>query len=335
MKAFEQLGDAGKARRQRAVAAQVLGEWGIVPASIRRLAVDTNFMYRVVSTSGEVFALRIHRDGLRAPVDIELECWWLDELRRNGAPVVEVVPAIDGRFLVQAAPAAGVPDGRSAVLFRWLPGRLGDDSERAYWVTLGETMARLHLAAAATAVPTWARPKRWDSVFYFEPPVLWNPEHLTATTAEQRSLVTDATAYVESLLAARYERDDPPRLIHGDLQDGNVMLYRGRMTVFDFEDTIVGYPEHDIVVALYGAYFNRDDFDDVVAALRDGYERVGVWPLGEVVELAPLFAARCLLLMDYCVLMGPELHEWLQLLAARVESILREPTHRPLIRAGG
>jgi Ser/Thr protein kinase RdoA (MazF antagonist) len=112
-----------------------------------------------------------------------------------------------------------------------------------------------------------------------------------------------------------------------------VMMHRGRMTVFDFEDTIVGYPEHDLVVALYGPYFNRDDFDDVVAALRAGYERVAPWPIDDMTALAPLFAARCVLLMDYCVLMGPELYEWLQLLSARVESFLREPTRRTVVRA--
>jgi Ser/Thr protein kinase RdoA (MazF antagonist) len=242
-------------------------------------------------------------------------------------PVAAVVPNRHGRYVTEVDGLPGVPGRQRCVLFHWLPGSHPDDRAQHYWYRLGHLAARLHQQAAGLDLPSWATPRRWDSVFPYEPNLLADERHGGVLEPSQRQVVERAIDALDPVMAERYRSPDRrPRLLHGDLHDENVLVCRGRLSVFDFEDLILGHPEHDLAVALYGPYYNRSDFDDVVATMRAGYEEVAPWPIEALDGLRPLFAARALGLANYCVSLGGHYLDYVAMLVERVEAYLDNPT---------
>ncbi len=299
-----------------------MAEYGMAPTAITQMAIDTNYIFKVAADNGRTYALRIQRPGLHTDADTELECWWVQRLAADGLPVAAVVANRHGRFVTVVDDVPGVPAGQRCVLFDWLPGGDADDDPLWFWTGLGELAARLHHQSLGLSLPAEAQPRRWDSVFPYEAVVLWDAQYNGVITDTQRAVLRDGIAALDPLLAARYADGRPVRLLHGDLHDDNVRVNRRRLSAFDFEDLIVGFPEHDLAVALYGPYYNRDDLAEVVAAMRAGYERVAVWPIDDVEDLRPLFAARALGLVNYCVTMGDEYIEFIGVLTERVADFL-------------
>ncbi len=320
MKPFASLTDVGKARRHRRTAERALAEYDVEPFTIRQIAIHSNYIFRVTSAQGRRYALRVQRPGLFEPADTDLECWWVERLSADGLPVAGVVRNRHHHAVTVVDGVPGVPDGQRCVLFEWLRGSEADDRPLWFWTALGELAARLHRHSDGLALPGWAEPRRWDSVVPYEPVKLWDHDHVI--TDAQHAVLRDGIAVLDPVLAARYREGGPVRLLHGDLHDGNVLVDRRRLVCFDFEDVIVGHPEHDLAVALYGPYYNRPDVALVVAAMREGYQRVAPWPIDDIDELRPLFAARALGLVNFCLTMGDEYFRHIGFLTDRVADFL-------------
>ena len=320
---YEQLTDAGKSRRHRATAKAALEHYGLGDAEIRQLAVDTNFVYRVTAADGRRFALRVQRGGLHSPRETELELWWVQRLGADGVPVAAAVPNQASELVTTIDGIAGVPGAHRCVLFDWLPGGAPDDNEMSYWRAMGELAARLHRHSVDLAWPAHLSVRRWDSVFPYEAPVIFDPAHARVVTPAMREVLEAGIATLDLDLAARYDDGRAVQLLHGDLHDENVRSFRGNLSVFDFEDVIVGMPEHDLAVLLYGPYYNRDDFDDVAASVRAGYEAVAAWPIADTSALTPLFTARALGLVNFCLSVGPDYDHYIAMLVDRVQRWLQ------------
>ncbi len=291
-------------------------------ARIRQLAVDTNFVFKVVLASGECFALRVQRPGIHEPAHTELELWWLEALVRDGLPVAAPVRTLDGRLMVDVPSTAEVPEPHRCVLFTWLPGSEPDEASMAYWETAGELAARLHRQSAGLEPPAHIPLRRWDRVFAYEEPVLLRREHREVITDDRRAILQHGIDRLDEVLGGIYAGRAGEQLLHGDLHEGNLRMLRGRLSVFDFEDLIVGWPLHDLAILLYGPYYNSGDWDSIEAATRRGYERAAPWPINDPGELRALFAARALGLVNLCLVMGPEHHAHIERLTARVEAYL-------------
>lgn len=319
---YDELTDLGKARRHRITVQRALALYDLRAAHISQLAVHTNFVFRVTTHDGRRFALRVSRNGLHDSRRTDLELWWISRLAADGLPVAAAVANADGALVTSVPATEDVPEPHRCVLFEWLPGRDCDDGPLPFWSAVGELTAQLHVHAAGLAPPAGLPAPRWDSVFAYEEPVLFAARFESVITPSLRVVLERGIEELDTRLARRYLGGTEPRLLHGDLHDGNVRSHRGRLSVFDFEDVIVGYPAHDLAVLLYGPYYNREDLADIARATRDGYERVAPWPIDDVSDLADLFAARALGLVNFCVTMGPEYHDYVNVLTGRVERFL-------------
>jgi Ser/Thr protein kinase RdoA (MazF antagonist) len=319
---------AGKARRHRTTARAALAAYGLADPTIRQLAIDTNFVFRVDAADGQRFALRVLRNGLHRSGQIDVEMWLVRELVAAGAPVAAPVANLAGEVVTVVEGDGAIPEAHRCVLFEWLPGSLADDEPLTYWTAAGELAARLHLASAALDIPAGFSPIRWDSVFAYFTPVLFEPQHRSLLGPGRVEMLRRGIEVLDERLAHRYAgAASPLQMLHGDLHEGNLMSWRGRLVAFDFEDAILGNPVHDLAVMLYGPYYNRADLADVVAAVRVGYERLAPWPIGDIEELADLFAARALGLVDFCIALGLEYREFIDRLCDRVERYLIEYAH--------
>lgn len=308
------------------------GEYGLGAVQIRQLAVNTNFVFRLTDEDGRRFALRVQRPGLHDAADTEMELWWLSQLAQAGLPVAAVVPAPDGRTLITVDGVDGIDEPHQAVLFEWLPGDEPDDEDLEFWAPMGMLAARLHEHSTGLVVPNHLPLRRWDSVFAYEEPVLFDAQHAAIVDPEMRRTLEQGIERLDAELASRYTDvrspgslspgDRSPMLVHGDLHNGNVRRHRGKLSVFDFEDLIVGHPDHDLAVMLYGSYYNHPEYESVLAEAKRGYETVRPWPLDDDAALHPLFAARALGLINYCLVLGEEYRDFISVLAERVRRYL-------------
>jgi Ser/Thr protein kinase RdoA (MazF antagonist) len=304
---FSDLTDAGRIRRLRRVAWSALSRYPIGVSRLRFVAAHTNVTFRVDTHDGRIFALRVSTTVEDSDVDVASELAWLGSLAREGVvSVVRPWQNLDGE-LVTVAEAPDVPEERRCVLFSWLPGSVLEDRlSTARYADLGELAAQLHVHGERWRPPRTFRPLVWDRVFHYpnEPVVLFDPRYRRWMTPERSETVREAIETVTPELT-RLHRDGRPQVLHGDLQMGNVMVHRGGLTAFDFEDVMLGAPVQDIAITLsYGRA--RPDYWELRRAFRAGYERRRGWPVEFEGQLELLMAARKVMFLNYVLRTDPE-----------------------------
>ena len=301
-----------------------LSRYPIAVTRLRFLAAHTNVTYRVDADDGRAFALRVSTTLEDTDVDIASEMAWLGALAREGdVPVVRPWENVDGE-LVTLAGAPGVPEERRCVLFSWLPGSvLADRISAARYAELGELAARLHEHGARWRPTPTFRPLVWNRVFYYptEPEVLFDPPYRRWMTPERAEIVRGVIETVTPELG-RLHRDERPHVVHGDLQMGNVMVHRGRLTAFDFEDVMRAAPVQDIAISLsYGR--TRPEYAEMRRAFRAGYERRRGWPVEFDGQLELLMAARKVMFLNYVLRMDPEPEDFIAASSADLARLAR------------
>jgi Ser/Thr protein kinase RdoA (MazF antagonist) len=95
-------------------------------------------------------------------------------------------------------------------------------------------------------------------------------------------------------VVARIDGGRSRQPIHADVHPWNVKWSRGRLSVFDFDDSGLGFPVQDLAVSTF--YLRPQD--DLVDALREGYASVAELPLVSADDFEALVAQRSLLLLN-------------------------------------
>lgn len=328
MKDFFDLTPIGRSRRLRRVALAALDAYDLEVRSLRVLNTETNGVFRVAGTDGNGYVLRVGRGGniAHSLQQVRSETEWLAALARTDLRTPIPVVNKAGNTVTEVE-VSGVPDRRNCVLFRWLSGRLLDDSlTEGNMKNYGALAARLHEYAASFRPSPDFSIVRYDRVFPFdEPVVLFDPARSEFVTDEQRGLFVEAADRVRQAIDDLQDRE-PSRVVHGDLHRWNVLVGREGMAAFDFEDLMWGWPVQDLAIALY--YLEReDDYVDLRAALRAGYEEIRLWPDRTGTEIDTFIAGRALVLAnDVELLEEPEYREaapeWMASFAARICALL-------------
>ncbi len=303
MKPWEQLTERGQAVRARAVVEAVLPRFGLTGARSRLLEVATNIVYRIDTPGGDRYVMKVDVTDEHPDPHVDLALEWLAAITaETDIPVVRHVEAADGSPYVRVS-VPGVPPERRCVLYRWAPGRtIFEAPTPEHYRQLGVLTARLHEHARGHT-PSQT-PNRWDRVFYFpgEDVVIHDPEHRAALSDDQRRLVDAAIEKVEPVLLSLYEA--PGRMIHADLHGWNVNVFRGRLTVLDFDDVLWGQPVHDLSIT-FGYQRDHDDYRAWLTAYEQGYRSVAEWPIDGGVRLdehpvvRALMVARRLMFTNY------------------------------------
>lgn len=329
MKDFFDLTPIGRSRRLRKAALVALDSYDLDVRSLRVLNTETNGVFRVVGTDGNGYVLRVGRGGniAHSLQQVRSETEWLAALARNTDLRTPIPVANTAGSTVTEIEVSGVPDRRNCVLFRWLPGRLLDDSlTERNMKNYGALAARLHEFAASFRPSAGFSIVRYDKVFPFdEPVVLFDPARSEFVTQQQREVFAEAVDRVEQAIDDLHDRE-PSRVIHGDLHRWNVLVGRDGMAAFDFEDLMWGWPVQDLAIALY--YLEREDnYLDLRAALCAGYELVRPWPDVTGNEIDTFIAGRALVLAnDVELLEEPEYRaaapEWMASFEARIRDLL-------------
>jgi Ser/Thr protein kinase RdoA (MazF antagonist) len=289
---FHHLTRTGQLRRLARLAAHALTAYDLRVESLRLHTFATNLLYRVRTTSGERYMLRLASPGWRTREDLLAEAAWLEALQRDtdlGAPAV--VRASSGETVLPMT-GLGVPSTWHTTLMTWVDGQfLAHHLTEANLERMGELFARLHLHAASWQPPAGFSQRRFEAFLSRgEPDVLFSAEVLQTLREDDHRALLVAREWVERAYA-ELDRGDL-RVIHCDLWHENIKLDRGRLRPFDFEDTIWGYRLHDLAMGMLDLLetVGSARYAVLLAAVRRGYERLLAWPQGnlEVLQIGRL-----------------------------------------------
>ncbi len=295
---FKELTNTGKLRRVRRLALAALDHYGLSVSRMAVVSYHLNVLYRVETTGGERYALRISHPTWRDDVELRSELDWLAALaRETDIGAHEPLPNRDGAFITTVA-VEGVPEPRRAVLFSWAPGvQLAERLTDANVEAMGVLSASLHEHAASFTPAVGFTARRLDRIFpRDEEVVLFTPKFAHLFSPEQRDVFEQAIERAQAELDRLYSSPEPPRVVHGDLHHENVLIDHGRLQPVDFEDIINAYPIQDIALTFYDfRYFTdpaRHDYAALCAAFERGYTRRLPWPQEYPSQIHILHLAR-------------------------------------------
>ena len=287
MQPFEHLSRRRQVARLRRLAAAALAAYDLPAARLSLLAHGYNTSFRVDTTGGRRYVLRISRSGTPTVERVGAELAWLAALRRDthlGVPAP--VPTRDGPLLTVAT-AQGVPPS-ICVLFGWLDGRILNASlAPAHLERVGELMAALQNHAALFGPPRAFARGRVDglteaarqSTEPFAPGMIAACGALVAETlsAEEARLVVAVIEHIAAVQRALGRGPAAFGLMHADLHHNNLLFARGAVRAIDFDDCGFGPLLFDMGVTLSDVH-DRPTYPALRAALLAGYRRVRPLP---------------------------------------------------------
>jgi Ser/Thr protein kinase RdoA (MazF antagonist) len=158
---------------------------------------------------------------------------------------------------------------------------------------VGRATATLHAHAETWSLPPGTALTRFDDPL-FDCPNNFDLDH-PELTAERRGVIDETLRRCSEQFAVTWPSSrGAPRVIHGDLHNGNLRWHKGQLAVFDFDDSGIGHPMQDLAIS---AYYLRDDYR-LEAALLDGYQSARPLPPFTAEEFEAHVAARNLILLN-------------------------------------
>jgi Ser/Thr protein kinase RdoA (MazF antagonist) len=284
------------------MALAVLARYDLQVKRVSLLAHAYNTLFRIDTMDGNKYVLRISLPGGRSLAEIRSEMEWLAALRKDiKLEVPEPLLARDGSLVI-TADVQGVPHVRHCVIFSWVPGvglyqRLS--SENMY--RLGVLSARLHDHAETFVPPEGFYLKMGNEVFSAgKVSALFSEAHKDLFSGEQHTILLRVAERARKATEHLYTDEDTLLVLHGDLHQGNVKVYRGKLYALDFDDSIRGYPVQDIAITLY--YFHRyPNFEELSESFKHGYTSRRTWPEGYPHQIDTFSASRALSVLNFVV----------------------------------
>lgn len=208
-----------------------------------------NTTFRVDMPGGARYALRMNVNSTSTLPQIEAETAWMRALSEETDLWVPVPqPWREGGF-IHTVLVPGKDRPVPCVLYSWLPG-----SNLAHWQhpeaagVVGAITAQLHRHAASWPLGN-ALGFRHFAGLYLTPEARILERDAGGLTDEVRATLR---AFWDHLQAQTHRFQGLPQFpIHYDLHFENLKRFRGRFSVFDFDDAMYGPAIQDIGVSLY------------------------------------------------------------------------------------
>jgi len=282
MKTFNELTHRGKMLRLRKVVINALEQYDLEVRSVRLQAAVTNTLFRVRTMDGVDWVARVCSPGWRTESDLESEAQWLGFLKNSpeiGSPI-PLKTKSGALFTIVQIPGIRIP--LRVFMMSWLPGMLLGKrlTESKLW-KMGQLFARLHVLSEQFVPGKGFTCRKMNRVLARdETPVLFEENALSSLTPRSREIFRKTVVIVEDTYATRYSDENGLRVIHHDLHQDNINIYKGKLYPFDFEDTVWGFPVQDIAMAMQDLMevTTPDLYDRLLAAFRSGYEAHLPWP---------------------------------------------------------
>lgn len=240
-------------------------EYGFSPFSeVQFLTSGLNDTY-VVDTNAETFIYRIYRHDWRTKEAIMFELEALLHLHANNLPVSYPLKRIDDHYLCEINAPEGV---RYGVLFSYTKGerpQINVDNAQL----LGTALGKLH-NMTDTFQPQATRDFQLDLNHLVEVPKTFITPILRDYLGEEA--VDDFTRIIDNLQEKLSDKELEMGFCHGDFHNHNMHIHNGRIEVFDFDCSGIGYRAYDVAVAWWNLLHNyKNQEPECWDAFLEGY----------------------------------------------------------------
>ena len=262
---FVDLTSRAQVHRLRSAAQEALAQYPVEVTGLRLISHAYNTSFRVDTADGRRFALRINVHSRRRPAWIAAEMAWQAAITADTDLWVPTPLRTRDGGLTASVWFEPLGTTLTAVVYSWLPGRdLGDTVTSAQMRVVGSAMATLHDHAESWRLPAGA------DLPLFDDPLFGLDDHMAGSpllSAAQRDVLARVLDQARAHHAEMYAGETPIAL-HADLHQWNTKWWRGRLSIFDFDDSGLGLPLQDLAIS--GYYVRRVD-PALEAALHEGY----------------------------------------------------------------
>jgi Ser/Thr protein kinase RdoA (MazF antagonist) len=251
-------------RRLAVLARNALAAYDVAIDRLTLLGRHQNTMFKLVTTDGRRFVVRVNLPGMRSELDIASEMAWLAALERDTDLVVpRPLPTRNGALMTVAS-AAGLPEPRAVAVFHWIDGRM-----------VGAALGRLQEHADRFVPPPVFTDSRLDDAWGFgaEPAALHETGTNRLWTDARRALVRRAAERTQATIDALHANRTQLRFLHIDLHSGNAMRIPGGLAVLDFDDSRWAHPVQDVGIPLFYLWV-REHGERLIAAFLEGFASV-------------------------------------------------------------
>jgi len=232
-----------------------LKHWHLEPAHIDAVSQSENIVYKVISTDGLAYALRLHRPGYHSLGELISEQIWIEALRKTGLNVPHSLRSHQGDYFVAVDCGDTI---RYAGLIDWFDGLPLNEIPKHHQAPvnplayLGQTCARMHNQATQWQPPAEFERHEFNIEGFFGCKPFWGrfwevPD-LSETEKTKFLIIRDQLI---ALLTAYGQPADTYSMIHADMHEGNVMVSHNDFLLIDFDDAGFGWHQYDIAVALF------------------------------------------------------------------------------------
>ncbi len=227
--------------------------------------------------------MRLSHPTWRTDDELQTELHWLQMLASEttiGAP--KLFLNTQGQ-LITSVTCDGVPEPRRAVLMSWVRGRLLSEQLSPHNFTkFGVLAARLHEHGAKWRAPSNLTIRVRNSLYVRGENDELHEMNREMFPEKSYAIFEQVRDHVQQAYARLYRDGQGVRIIHADLHQENVKVFRGTLSPFDFEDSILGYPVQDIAQTFYDLLFFSSLDNTEYQLLRDafiqGYRSEQPWP---------------------------------------------------------
>lgn len=301
-KPFKEASYLSQVRRLRNLAKKAIALYPLKAKVLFFLNHGENTTFRVQTTNGDLYLLRIHRNDYHTKSAIGEEMAWLSHLAKKGFSVPKPVYS-KKKNLVETVEGTDVGH-RNCSVFHWIPGGFIRKSIRPH-----------HLFQVGQMIGDFQShgPRKMTKERKY-----WTADGLLGSSSKFGSIddLRDASPAEQiSLLRARksvlkrlrhFENRFPDRLglIHADLHFGNIVSSGKTLGAIDFDDCGYGFFAYDLVIPYLSLQnllgeAKKHQLPEYRKALFDGYKTKKDWDYHDEEIFPYLVMARKLLMLAW------------------------------------
>jgi Ser/Thr protein kinase RdoA (MazF antagonist) len=290
--------------------------------SIEFLTEETNTYFKVTTEDDIPYALKIYHEGSSTYEDNKAEIYFINRLKGVHTPHAALNKSGEGITLVENEKE---DSPIRMALYSWLDGtdHYGKESPETFR-KLGRQAALIHQQTACWELPKEIKIKKWDKVFYYtgEEAVYMKDDYRHIVDEKDCAMLDKLVPILDQKLSVFYSRQNP-QLLHGDLNPWNVKFKNGEIRIFDFEDSLLGYPVHELSIILY-FYRHAEglNYEELKNALLEGYQSIDPKAEFSNAALELLILARELTFMNYSLLFDDEPKTYATICLNRIKEAL-------------
>lgn len=277
---FYTLSGEAQCEKLALLANKAVEQWQLPMESLTLIKHRENAVYKLITTDGSAYAIRVHRAGYHSDAELRSEIQWMDALKEAGVETPKFVKTPQGDSFLSIT-HEDVPEPRQIDILEWVDGEAMGTIEEGItndalsltdsFKVIGELAAKCHNQASSWELPEGFERQKWDIEGLVGDNPTWGKFwELKELSADEKATMLKVKDKLRDVLTEFGQSNDRFSMIHCDLLPENLLRCDDHYKLIDFDDAGFGWHLFDLATSLF-FHLGEDYFDDIVAAYVEGY----------------------------------------------------------------